>query len=528
MCGIFVYSGRKKALPDLETHIEKLRHRGPDKLQVDEHEGGLMAFHRLRIMDLGPAGDQPFVDEQTGNKVVCNGEIYNQTELRRLTNYPYISDSDCEVLLPLYAKYGLKKTAQMLDAEFAMVLWDARRQKHVAARDPIGIRPLFYGYSRSEGEIIFASEAKAVSPFCDHVEPFPPGHVYDGEEFVRYLDISRVCQYHTHTKEEVLSNIHDKLVAATRKRLCADAPVGLLLSGGLDSSLVCAIAQRYSSRPIKTFAVGMHTDGIDLKYARDVARFIGSDHTEVLITEEDVLSSLREVIWSLESYDITTIRASIGMYLVCKHISENSDVRVLLTGEVSDELFGYKYTDFAPNPVEFQRECRKRIRELYMYDVLRADRCISAHALEARVPFSDSDFVQYVMGIHPRHKMNNNGVGKYLLRAAFEGGGYLPEHILWREKAAFSDAVGHSLADTLQAVAEESYSEQDPETIAEQYPYATPISKESLMYRDLFEQMYPRMAHLIASLWMPNPRWENCQVADPSARALPNYGASGV
>ena len=270
----------------------------------------------------------------------------------------------------------------------------------------------------------------------------------------------------------------------------------------------------------------MREDAIDLKYAKMVADFIGSDHTEVIITKEDVLSSLDEVIKLLGTFDITTIRASMGMYLVCKYIHENTDIRVLLTGEISDELFGYKYTDFAPSAEAFQKEAEKRIRELHMYDVLRADRCISVNSLEARVPFGDLDFVEYVMSIDPEKKMNVYNKGKYLLRHAFEGD-YLPYDILMREKAAFSDAVGHSMVDILKEYAEKKYTDEEYEARRKKYDFATPFTKESLLYRELVEEYYPSQAPMVVDFWMPNKSWEGCNVNDPSARVLSNYGASG-
>ena len=269
----------------------------------------------------------------------------------------------------------------------------------------------------------------------------------------------------------------------------------------------------------------MSEDAIDLKYAKQVADYIHSEHTEIIITKEDVIAALPEVVSILGTYDITTIRASIGMYLICKAIHETTDVKVLLTGEISDELFGYKYTDFAPSPEEFQKEAQKRVRELYMYDVLRADRCISANSLEARVPFGDLDFVKYVMSIDPKKKMNTYGKGKYLLRMAFKGD-YLPESILMREKAAFSDAVGHSMVDYLKEYAESLYTDEEFEKLKEKYTYAAPFTKESLLYRELFEKYYPGQAEMIKDFWMPNKSWEGCDVNDPSARVLSNYGDS--
>ena len=281
-----------------------------------------------------------------------------------------------------------------------------------------------------------------------------------------------------------------------------------------------------SDKPIKTFAIGMNTDAIDLKYAKQVADYIGSDHTEIIITKDDVISAIEDVIHLLGTYDITTIRASIGMYLLCKAIHEQTDIRVLLTGEISDELFGYKYTDFAPSAEAFQKESVKRVKELHMYDVLRADRCISVNSLEARVPFGDLDFVKYVMAVDPELKINKYNKGKYLLRRAFEGD-YLPRDILYREKAAFSDAVGHSMVDYLKEYAENYYSDEEFELDCTKYAHSKPFTKESLLYREIFEKYYPKNSEMIVDFWMPNKEWEGCNVNDPSARVLSNYGESG-
>jgi asparagine synthase (glutamine-hydrolysing) len=245
------------------------------------------------------------------------------------------------------------------------------------------------------------------------------------------------------------------------------------------------------------------------------------------MTPSDVISSLEDVVVLLGTYDITTIRASIGMYMVCKAIHERTDIRVLLTGEISDELFGYKYTDFAPSAAAFQEEAQKRLRELHMYDVLRADRCISVNSLEARVPFGDLDFVHYVMSLDPQMKLNTYGKGKYLLRHAFEGTGLLPDGILWREKAAFSDAVGHSMVDYLKEYAESCYADEEFEQRRQRYDFVQPFTKESLLYREIFERYYPGQAPMVAGFWMPNTSWEGCDVDDPSARVLSNYGDSG-
>lgn len=505
--------------------LSKTASRGPDDTKIEEIPTGFLGFNRLAIMGLTSFGMQPF--SLGKNKLVCNGEIYGFRPIKEELihrGYTFKSDSDCEILLPLYREYGLNMFS-MLDAEFALIIYDAEKNKIIAGRDPIGIRPLFYGKT-SDGGIIFSSEAKNLIGICDKIIPFPIGSYYDGEKFVQYSDIASVKEYCNKDIDTICKNIKEKLIKGIEKRLDADAPVGFLLSGGLDSSLVCAVSQKLLDKPIRTFAIGMNTDAIDLKYAKQVADYIGSEHTEVIITKEDVINALETVISVLGTFDITTIRASVGMYLVCKYIKEHTDVKVLLTGEISDELFGYKYTDFAPNANEFQKEAEKRIRELYMYDVLRADRCISSNSLEARVPFGDIDFVKYVMAIDPELKMNKYNKGKYLLRHAFEGD-YLPHDILYREKAAFSDAVGHSMVDYIKAYAETVYSDEEFKEKCKAYSYVPPFTKESLLYREIFEKYYKNQAEMIVDFWMPNKTWQGCNVSDPSARVLSNYGASG-
>lgn len=524
MCSIMGYCDCCAAFSDFEEGFKKTVSRGPDDSRIIDTGKGLLGFHRLAIMGLTPDGMQPF--ELDGSYVVCNGEIYGYEKIKEelAKKYTFKSGSDCEILLPLYREYGVDMF-RMLDAEFALIIYDGEEKKYIAARDPIGIRPLYYGYDK-KGVIMFASEAKNLVGMCKHVMPFPPGHYYKDGEFVQYCDIAAVDEVCHDDLETVCKNIREKLIAGVDKRLVADAKVGFLLSGGLDSSLVCAIAARQSKKPIRTFAIGMSEDAIDLKYAKEVADYIGSDHTEVIMTKEQVLDSLEGVIRMLGTFDITTIRASMGMYLLCKWIHENTDIRVLLTGEISDELFGYKYTDFAPSAEEFQKESQKRIRELHMYDVLRADRCISVNSLEARVPFGDLDFVKYVMSVDPAKKMNTYGKGKYLLRHAFEGD-YLPHDILFREKAAFSDAVGHSMVDYLKEYAEWLYTEEEFKEKCEKYTHAKPFTKESLLYREIFEKYYPGQSEMIVDFWMPNKSWEGCDVNDPSARVLSNYGESG-
>ena len=528
MCCVLSVCGGTVSEEEFREAMSKTVSRGPDSSRVISVKGGLLGFQRLSIMGLSDEGMQPF--ELGECFCVCNGEIYGFERIRedlKEKGYSFKSGSDCEVLLPMYLEYGTEMF-NMLDAEFACIIYDGRTDEWIAARDPIGIRPLYYCYSRG-GDMCLASEPKCLTGMAEgEILPFPPGHFFRKGEFICYRDISMAEPgAATGDIETVCGNIRQKLIAGVEKRLVSDAKVGFLLSGGLDSSLVCSIAAKKSDVPIRTFAIGMREDAIDLKYARQTADYLGSDHMEVIMTRDEVIDSLENVIYLLGTYDITTIRASMGMYLLCKAIHERTDIRVILTGEVSDELFGYKYTDFAPSAEEFQREAQKRVHELHMYDVLRADRCISVNSLEARVPFGDLDFVHYVMSIDPEMKRNHYNKGKYLLRHAFEEGDYLPPEILWREKAAFSDAVGHSMVDHLKEYAEGKYTQEEFEERRHKYTHATPFTKESLLYREIFERFYPGQSGMVSGFWMPNREWEGCDVSDPSARVLSNYGDSG-
>ena len=527
MCSIMGYCDKRASYEVMKKALAKTKSRGPDDTRIAQTGNGWIGFNRLAIMDLSDAGMQPF--ERNGSFAVCNGEIYDFRPLKKdleRDGYTFTSGSDCEILLPMWEKYGTEMFRK-LDAEYAMLLYDAKTGDWIAARDPIGIRPLYYGYDQ-DGVVLFASEPKNLIGICDRIFPFPPGHYYKDGKFTCYRDLCAVTSYTPADVEEVCGQIHDLLISGVRKRLDADAPLGFLLSGGLDSSLVCGIsAQLMPGKKLRTWSIGMDKDAIDLKYAREVADYIQSEHHEVIISKDDVIHALEPVIAALGTYDITTIRASIGMYLVCKAIHEDSDVRVLLTGEISDELFGYKYTDFAPDPESFQQEAEKRIREIHQYDVLRADRCIAVNSIEARVPFGDLDFVDYVMKIDPAKKMNTYGIGKYLLRHAFEKDGLIPHDILMREKAAFSDAVGHSLRDDLMEYAESIYTDEEFMTRCGKYDFAAPFTKESLLYREIFEKYYPGQATLVKDFWMPNRSWKGCDVTDPSARVLSNYGKSG-
>ena len=527
MCSILGFCGRDGDYEEIRQALLKTISRGPDATRLVDTGNGWLGFNRLSIMGLTDLGMQPFDKEDV--VLVCNGEVYGFRPLKEeliAKGYPFASDSDCEILPALYKEYGTDMFAK-LDAEYALILYDKTTDSYIAARDPIGIRPLYYGTTEA-GTYVFASEPKNLIDLVGEILPFPPGHYFKDGKFVCYRDMSSVKSVSHDSIEDTTAKIRDLLIKGVEKRLDSDTPVGFLLSGGLDSSLVCGIASHLLDKPLETWAIGMDIDAIDLKYAREVADHIGSNHHEVIITAKDVTDAVEDVIKLLGTYDITTVRASIGMYLVCKAIHETSDVRVILTGEISDEIFGYKYTDFAPNAEEFQKEAEKRIHEIHMYDVLRADRCISVNSLEARVPFGDLDFVEYCMSIDPEMKMNKYGKGKYLLRKAFEKDGFIPDNILWREKAAFSDAVGHSLKDDLADLAEKTYTDEEFEQGILKYDHARPFTKESLLYRDIFEKYYKGQSQMVKDFWMPNKEWEGCNVNDPSARVLSNYGESGT
>ncbi len=378
MCSILAYCGTAENTEEVWQALKKTASRGPDLSRLVDTGNGLMGFNRLTIMGLSTEAMQPFAfcgkrtlpmqvkegetypvtaPEDSELLLICNGEIYGFRPMKEelaAKGYTFISESDCEILPALYREYGTDMFG-MLDAEFALVLYDVQADSYIAARDPIGIRPLYYG-RLPDGEWAFASEPKNLMGLCETILPFPPGHYWIDGEFIRYADPSHVDRFIMGDEDTVCKELNRLLTDGVKKRLDADAPVGFLLSGGLDSSLVCGVSAKLLDKPLRTFSIGMDIDAIDLKYARKVADYIGSDHYEVIISRDDVIAALEPVIAALGTYDITTIRASIGMYLVCKWIHENTDVRVIMTGEISDEIFGYKYTDFAPDAEAFQKE----------------------------------------------------------------------------------------------------------------------------------------------------------------------------
>tara|TARA_R110000803_G_scaffold75066_5_gene139333 strand:+ start:717 stop:2153 length:1437 start_codon:yes stop_codon:yes gene_type:complete len=473
MCGIICIFGEDYK----NVGASRLSHRGPDDSKTVKNGKCTMSFTRLAINDLSDSGMQPF---ETGLiNLMCNGEIYNHLEFS-----PGLSD--CECLIPLIDEHGIFKASQMIRGEFAICWTDGDRV--MASRDPFGVRPLFYT-KYAKDSIAFASEAKGLAGFQSKIEIFPPGYIYDS-----YSD-TFACYYPCYwdpcfVPGAPIVQIKILLEDAIKIRIeNTDRPIGFFLSGGLDSSLVAAIATRLTGKKIKTFSIGA-PDSSDLKAAKRVADFLDTDHTEVHFDIEEGVKNVTEVIKSIESYDTTTVRASVPMWTLAKWISENTDIKVIISGEGSDELFGgYLYFHHAPNVEAFSKENIRRLKLIHQFDGLRADRCISAHGLEVRVPFLDTKLVEYVMNMHQTIKMiREDRMEKWVLRRAFEG--YLPDDVLWRQKDGMSDAVGYSWVDRLKETGEN--------------------------YDEIFDGFYPGMRHLISEKWMP--KWVDTD--DPSARGL--------
>lgn len=520
MCGIYSYIKKGKLssteLKEVLKDFEKIQHRGPDhtSYKVIERWGYtvFIGFHRLSIVGLSDNTNDLLNDD--GVYMTCNGEIYNYKHLISKYNLQVKTDSDCEVILQLYRQFpnNIHQILRELDGVFAFVLYDSNVGKFIVSRDRIGVRPLFCAVDNTE-TFTFASEGKAITGMPG---PFLPGNVLV-KEFSQYGSIDKWSPNqgrYTASYTVAQRIIKQLLEESVRKRLIADRPIGFLVSGGLDSSLVASIAQRYLGTPITTFSIGIEGSP-DLLAARLVAEYLQSNHHEIVITTDDILHALPDVIYADETYDITTIRASIPMYLISKYIRENTDIKVIFSGEGADELFGgYLYFHNAPSYQEFQDETERLLSELYRYDVLRADRTTASWGLELRVPFLDADLLQYVAGIDPQHKMpSKHGIEKAILRHAFDG--YLPESILYRQKEAFSDGVGYSSVGALKEYA--NVCDEDIEMGISDI-FAQPLTAEGRMYYRLFMKDYKDKFDLYPQqFWMP--RW-NDGVMDPSATVL--------
>ncbi|XP_071954941.1 asparagine synthetase [glutamine-hydrolyzing]-like [Antedon mediterranea] len=556
MCGIWAIFGSNE---DVHKYCEsacKIAHRGPDAFcleNVNHLANCLFGFHRLAIVD-DVFGMQPMrLKAYPHIWMMYNGEIYNFKKLREQYKFDFTSNCDGEVLIHLYAHGGIDFMAKMLDGVFAFCLLDTQTKKVFIGRDTIGIRPMFRLYLEDDGILAICSEAKGIVGLsnthdCANIEPFPPAHYeeYDLLMNGKAMFVSR-HKFHLYDEtpkwaletqtpkpevDEHLANIRLLLTEAVRKRFMANRRIGCFLSGGLDSSLVSALVAKLAteegvSYPIQTFSIGMKGSP-DVAAARKVAAHIGSEHHEIGFTPEEGIEAVEDVIYSLESYDITTIRASVGMYLVSKYVKKETDTVVVLSGEGADELCqGYIYFHMSPSAEDADKESRRLLDDLYLYDVLRGDRTTSAFGLEIRVPFLDHHFVSNFLSIPAKLRTPRHGVEKYILRKAFDGSGLLPEEILWRPKEAFSDGVSStekSWYQVLQEFIETKVTDSMFEDAPKMYPFNPPKSKEAYYYRQIFERFYPNRSSWIPYFWMP--KWVNTD--DPSARTLKHYKESDV
>ena len=539
MCGIFFVLGVDKFSSQRTVEFIEASNniivRGPDNTTISYDDKAFMCFQRLKINDLTDAGNQPMFHDEVF--LLCNGEIYNSEELKSEYYLECKSHSDCEVVLMLYLKlkewYSMKEAVmmlpQLLDGEFAFVIYDKKERWVHICRDPYGVRPLFWYHS--DEELGVCSELKGIHTLnAKLVQQFPSGHICSVN--VNDKDETFMQQYHKHeitydsgTIENVaLSTIRKNFVNAVKKRLMSDRPICSLLSGGLDSSLVSAIlAREIAPQKLTTFSIGVQ-GSTDLIYAKKVADYIGSIHHSVELTEEEFCAAIEDTIRIIESYDITSVRASVGNYLISKYISEKTDFKVVYNGDYSDEVCGgYMYFKKAPSEEAFHNECCRLVKDICFFDSLRSDRTISSQGLEARVPFSDKEFVTHYMSIDPKLRMSNDNIEKYMLRKAFDGTDLLPNEVLFRSKVAFSDGVSsinRSWHEVIRDYIGLRVTDAEFKREKEKYTFNQPETKEAYYYRKVFEQHYPNSEHIIPYMWLP--KWCG-DIKDPSARELEFY-----
>ncbi|KAG6660966.1 asparagine synthetase [glutamine-hydrolyzing] 3-like [Carya illinoinensis] len=510
MCGILAVFGCAENSQAKRSRIielsRRLRHRGPDWSGLHCHGDCYLAHQRLAIVD-PTSGDQPLYNEDKTVIVTVNGEIYNHKQLReKLKSHQFRTGSDCEVIAHLYEEYG-ENFVDMLDGMFSFVLLDTRDKSFIAARDAIGITPLYMGWGL-DGSVWFASEMKALSDDCERFMSFLPGHIYSSKQggLKRWYNPPWYLENVPSTPYDPIL-LREAFEKAVTKRLMTDVPFGVLLSGGLDSSLVASVASRHMAESeaacqwgsqLHTFCIGLKGSP-DLKAAREVADYLGTRHHEFYFTVQEGIDALEEVIYHIETYDVTTVRASTPMFLMSRKI-KSLGVKMVLSGEGSDEIFGgYLYFHKAPNKEEFHRETCQKIKALHLYDCLRANKSTSAWGVEARVPFLDKEFINIAMSIDPEWKMVRPDLGrieKWILRNAFddEQNPYLPKHILYRQKEQFSDGVGYSWIDGLKDHANNQVTDAMLMHANFIYPENTPVTKEAYYYRAIFEKFFPKNA----------------------------------
>jgi len=576
MCGIWLYFRSNQSeseyssnqqledetLQYLREHFVKINHRGPDCNSFHHLTPNLIfGFHRLAIMDTSCLADQPLIGEKS--VVICNGEIFNYRTLINELDYHPRTGSDCEIILPLYEKHGILATVQQLDAEFAFVIYDKTCNQLHIARDRFGVRPLFWAIT-PDGQLFLSSEAKAI-PTLDSkgmlvkVQPFPPGHYLtismdpvkniDSTKEMKFpgpaslvnsvdLEPKPFFQFHNaispslNNEEKIHENIAELVTSAVKKRLMSDRPLGCFLSGGLDSSLVTSITWHQFSpterKNFHCFSIGL-PNSVDIKAAEEVVKYLGIQHHHIVnFSIEEGLEALEQVIYHLESYDVTTIRASVPQYLLAKYIAGKTSIRVLLSGEGADELFGgYQYFKKCPDAESLRKESRRLLSELYLFDNLRTDRTTAAHGLEVRAPFLDRDLVDYVDQISAEYRMCSDcKMEKKVLRDSFNEKEMLPDSILYRRKEAFSDAVSSQETSWYQSLVKHIEKKMLKDVTENEllergktcYPFNSPRTLEGLYYRELFEHHHSGRANLIPHYWMP--RWVQLKKWDPSATQL--------
>ena len=537
MCGIFGFinniSLTNEKLKLLNKMAMRCQHRGPDNTQDKLiNEKIYLVFHRLMINDVSDRGNQPITHPIDDNlTLICNGEIYNYKDLVENNDFKMKSSSDCEIILHMYKKYGIERTVKSLDGVFAFILVDKTNDLIWAARDPIGVRSMFIG--ENEDSTCLASELKSLvdgdNSLVDNIRQFPPGHYYNvgNKTFTKYYNYVYPTISDTDT-DNIMKNIKKMLYKATEKRLLSDRKIGCLLSGGLDSSLIAGILCKfYPASELSTFSVGLE-GSVDLKHAKMVADYLGTDHHEVVVTEEEMLNTLEEDIYMIESYDTTTVRASTPMYILSKYIRDNTDVVVIFSGEGSDESSGsYMYFHNAPNSDEFKKETVRLMEDLCYFDVLRCDKSTAGAGLEVRVPFLDKDFLQYYLSIKPELKMPKTfEIEKYLLRKAFEDEKLIPSEVLWRMKEGMSDGVSSKKKAWYQIIQEKVSKEMSDRVfgiLGNNYTHNPPLIKESMYYREIFEEYYNDCSKTIPYYWLP--KWSG-DITEPSARVLNCYDSS--
>ncbi len=546
MCGIVGVFNPQRDISGLRPQVlkmaKKIRHRGPDWSGIYDGQNAILAHERLSIVD--PAsGGQPLKSKDGKLVLAVNGEIYNHRDIRKSYEgrYEFLTGSDCEVILPLYREKGIHFLEE-LNGIFAFALYDVEKNAFLVARDPIGVIPLYMGWN-DDGSIYVASELKALEGVCRNIEPFLPGHYWysDEKKMVRWY--KREWESYEAVRENPadIDQLRDALEAAVKRQLMSDVPYGVLLSGGLDSSIISAIARKYASKRIEeddtqaawwprlhSFAVGLK-GAPDLAAARKVADFIGTVHHEINYTIQEGLDAIRDVIYYIETYDVTTVRASTPMYLLARVI-RSMGIKMVLSGEGADEIFGgYLYFHKAPDARAFHEETVRKLGKLHLYDCLRANKSLSAWGVEGRVPFLDKEFLDVAMRFNPEAKMAKEGrMEKWPLRKAFED--MIPQEIAWRQKEQFSDGVGYSWIDTLKKITSEQVSDQEMAHAAERFPINPPMNKEEYFYRSIFEEHFPSDA---AARCVPSVPSVACSTAealawdasfrnmnDPSGRAI--------